>query len=294
MIDGLTSAAAGPLEPVLAATLQASAKLARFSRYEATVLRNLELALPELSAARRRSIARGVRAHAANLLMEWARLARASRSESEGECTRAWLERQVTVDESIRVAHEVRSRGRGLLIATAHIGNWELLAARMRQLGFEGAVVGFQRRKDPSAEWLVRMRQGLGVETIGQAQAGRRALEVLRAGRTLGILADLQARRIANQPAKFFGHLVPTVVAPAALARAAGCAVVPAYCVRAGNTYRLSFEAPLELAPGVDRRGAAGDLAQRLNAVFEKWIRAVPEQWAWHQPRFFVRPRKRS
>ncbi len=289
LLEGLSRAAGGPLEPVLGATLGLASKAARWSRFEHVALTNLRLAMPELAPSERRRIASGVRAHAARLVLEWAKLARAQRGERERSRTLDWLERTVDVDGSLAIAREVRSHGRGVLIVTAHLGNWELLAARVRQLGFPGAVVGFRRRRDPSSDWLVRMRQGLDVETIAQSRAARRALEVLRSGHTLGLLADLEAKRIAGVEAPLFGRNVPTLTAPAALARAAGCLVLPAFCVAQARGYRLCFEAPLALDPTLGKADAALDLATRLNALFERWIRRAPEQWAWHQPRFVPR-----
>ena len=130
------------------------------------------------------------------------------------------------------------------------------------------------------------LRSGLGVETFPQDAPPRRLLEVLRGGGFIGLLADLEARRIAGDVVPFLGQPALTMSAPAALARAARVPVVPVRCIARGEGYRLSAEEPLQLDPGLDRREAALDLAARLNATFERWIRADPGQWAWHQRRW--------
>jgi lauroyl/myristoyl acyltransferase len=60
--------------------------------------------------------------------------------------------------------------------------------------------------------------------------------------------------------------------------------------VTAGGRYRLGFEAPLHLDETLERAEATRELMARLNAVYERWIREHPEQWAWHQARWRTRP----
>lgn len=285
-LRGLTSASRIVPAPALDAGLACLSGLMRFSRYDRRVRENLELALgSETSAAERDRIARGVRRHSARLLAEWLRLARGDRA-----ATSAWLEHNVDVAPSISILEELARGGRGPLVVTAHIGNWEVLAAMLKHRGFDGQVVGRQRARDSSSDWLVEMRRAYGVESLPQDTSPRRLLEALRAGRLLGVLADLEVRRLAGEFVPFFGVPALTMTAPAALARAARLPLVPVRCTLVGGRYRLAVEPPLHLDRELDRRAAARDLLVRLNAVFERWIREAPEQWAWHQPRWRTRP----
>jgi len=280
--------ALGAAPPALSAPLLGVlASAARFSPYERRARANLELALgAETDAARRARIAREVRHHSARLLREWTRLARARRGERERAQALAWVRELVVLDPSVDALEDAARRGRGCVLVTAHLGNWELLAVALRLRGLDGAVVGFRKRNDPAADWLVGLRAALGVETVPQEAPPRRLLELLRDGGFVGLLADLEARRIAGAPLPFFGHPALTMTAPAALARAARVPVVPVRCVLRGERYLLCAEPPLELDRGLDRRQATLDLAARLNAVFERWIREDPGQWAWHQRRW--------
>ena len=277
--------------PVLKAGLATLAGAARFTRFESVALRNLELALgAETTAAEREAIARGVRRHGARLVYEWTRLARASRSARAQREVLERLDRSLVFDASIERLEEVHAGGRGLIVCTAHIGNWELLAAGLRRRGLEGAVVGTRKQRDSSADWLVEMRRGYGVESLPQRSSPRKLLEVLRAGRTLGLLCDLEVRRIAGEFLPFFGTPALTMTAPAALARASGLPLVPARCVLRGDRYHVIVDEPLQLDRGLERREATRDLMRRMNAVIEGWIRTDPQQWAWHQPRWRTRP----
>jgi KDO2-lipid IV(A) lauroyltransferase len=106
------------------------------------------------------------------------------------------------------------------------------------------------------------------------------------------LLSDLEVRRLRGEFVPFLGVPALTVSAPAALARAAGVPLLPAVCVfdALEGRWRLSFEEPLELDRGLPRLEARRELLARQNEVFGRWIRAHPEQWAWHQPRWRTRP----
>lgn len=277
--------------PLARALLAALSGPARWTRFERRTLANLELALGDALPARERlRIARDVRRHTARLAFEWTRLARAALSQRERERTLAWVAALVELDPSVEGLLQAARSGRGQLLVTAHLGNWELAAIRLRQLGVPGRVVGFRKRNDPAADWLVGLRRALDVGTVPQDAPPRQLLELLRGGACVGLLADLEARRLAGEVVPFFGRPAWTMTAPAALARAARAPIVPLRCVARGARYRLLVEPPMDLRTDLDRRAAARDLAARLNALFERWIREDPAQWAWHQRRW--RPRE--
>ncbi len=281
--------------PLSRAFLGSLAAAARFSRFERRILDNLELAYgEELDDAGRRRIARGVRRHSARLAHEWARLSRGSRSEEHARRLGGWIDRQVAFERSAAILDRQLASGRGVLIVTAHLGNWELLCAALHRRGHRGHVIGRRRVRDRSSDWLIEMRRAYGVETLPQDASPRRLLELLRSGRTLGMLADLEVPRLDGVFVPFFGVPALTLTAPAALARAARVPVILVRCAARGGGYLLSAEEPLELDRGLDRREAVREIVARMNRRFEAWIRETPEQWAWHQPRWRIREGERE
>lgn len=264
------------------------APIARASRHERTTLANLELALGrETTPGERARIAAGVRRHAARLAAEWLRLARGAPPEGPHAHRGAWIEDVVRIDASVERLDEALRAGRGALVVTAHLGNWELLCAALRRRGHTGAVVGLERPRDPSTAWLVAMRRGYGVETLPQGAHPRELVRVLERGGVVGLLADLEARRLDGVELPFFGRPARTMTAPAALARARRLPLVPCRCVAVdARRYELRFDEPLAIDARLARREATIELSARLNALFERWIREAPEQWAWHQRRW--------
>lgn len=285
---GAASASSGLVPEWLArGGLRGASWLSRFSQFEERTRANLELAYgATLSEAEKERIAAGVRAHASRQFYEWLRMAR-------GACERAWMEDLVEVDDSIAILEEEVAKERGVLVVTAHLGNWELLAATLVRRGMRGAVVGLERRRDPSSAWLMDMRRAHGVETIPQHTSPRALVRVLEDEGVLGLLCDLEVRRLAGEFLPFFGHPALTMTAPAALARTRRLPLVPVRCVLPtpdARRYVLSVEPPLPRDRTLGRREATLDHMGRVNQIFERWIRETPEQWAWHQPRWRTQP----
>lgn len=293
LLAGFARASGFVPHPLVRGALTAVAPLASWSRFERVTRANLELALGrELTRERRDEIARGVRRFAARQFSEWLRLANSAPPDTRDAARGAWIEDYVVFDDSVTILERELARGRGALVVTAHLGNWELLAARVRRAGHRGVVVGYRRPHDSSAAWLEDMRRAYGVETLAQDGNPRAILRALARGDVVGLLADLEVRRLDGVFLPFFGVEALTMTAPAALARASGRPLLPASCTfdAERGRYRVAFEEPLELDPSLEKRAAAVDLTRRLNAVFERWVRAHPEQWAWHQPRWRTRP----
>jgi KDO2-lipid IV(A) lauroyltransferase len=254
---------------------------ARFTRYDTLARRNLALALQERSAKEREHIRLAMWSHTRRIFHEWLVLS-TSRAPK--------LLDTVDLGDSVARLREHARDGRGMLLCTAHLGNWELLAARLRREGFDGAVVGYRKQRDSSAEWLVKMRASLGVRSLAQDESPRELLGVLRSGGGLGLLCDLEVKRLSGTWVPFLGSPALTMTAPAALARASGLPLIPLRCVARGEGYELRVEDPLELERSTDRREAEEALLVRLNATYSRWIRAQPEQWVWYRPRWSEPP----
>lgn len=277
--------------PLLSAALGGAALISRQGPLGRRARRNLELAFGStLSAEEREQILRGSFTHSTRLFMNWLRLSRGAAPEGPGKHSGAWIDRTVAIDPTVEILEQELSQGRGAIIITAHIGDWELGCAALRRRGVTGSVVGLERRRDPSTNWLIDMRRGYGVETIPQDSNPRQLLRVLKRGEVLGLLPDLEVRRLAGEFVPFFGRAALTMSAPAALARASGARLIPMRCIQREQGYRLMFESPLGEGAGAQGRAGTSSLLQEMNRTFERWIREDPNQWAWHQHRWRTGP----
>lgn len=291
VLDGVIATGRRLPGGLVEAGIRGVGSLARGTRSGRLVVSNLELAFgQELAPARREEIRRGLIAHTARQARTWLRLSSGAPPDGADRDRGAWIDDAVEVEDSIERLERVLASGRGAIVVTAHLGDWELLCATLRRRGMHGAVVGRIKHRDPASGFWPELRRGYGVETIPQDASPRRLLKVLGKGETLGLLCDLEVRRLDGEFLPFFGRKALTMTAPAALARASGLPLVPVRCVHRDRRYRLSADDPLDLREDLPREEAQLELLSRLNLTYERWIRETPEQWSWHQPRWRTQP----
>lgn len=185
-------------------------------------------------------------------------------------------------DQTQQRIDAVRSSGRGVLVLTAHLGNWELLGAYAVRIGIPIHVI-VKPLVEAAYDGLIRrLRERAGLRMY--YARGRDAVEMmrcLRRGDWLGVLIDQQMGE-GDVVVPFFGFPAPTAPGFAELAWRTGALVVPAALLRTGPwTYRLEFGPVLEPPPGLTgMRLGAWYLKAGTEAV-ERLIRLAPEQWMW-------------
>jgi lauroyl/myristoyl acyltransferase len=175
-----------------------------------------------------------------------------------------------------------QARGKGVLLVTPHLGNWEFGAAFFVQHGFRLLVL---TQPEPE-QGLTTLRQASrarrGVETLVVGEDAFAFLEIikrLQAGATVALLLDRPPPSTAVT-VELFGRPFCASIAAAELARASGCALLPTYVVRNARGYSAS------LLPEITYdRAALGDRAARINLTreilraFEPAIRQHVDQW---------------
>ena len=167
-----------------------------------------------------------------------------------------------------------------VLIASAHLGSWELFAEVMARRGFVFSAV-VRPLAGAFNEWLVRSRQRAGVELLLQRGALRGMLKALKRGRAVVQLIDqaLPGREAVWVP--FFGRPASTTPAISMAALRSGAPVYVVIAVREAGRLRMSVDGPIALPAGDDRRAIIEAHTAQLTAVIEGHVRAHPEQWLW-------------
>ncbi len=182
-------------------------------------------------------------------------------------------------------------RGRGGIVMSAHLGNWEWLAAAGGTEGFRTVIItrGFD---DPRMDRAVdAVRQTETVETIDKNSATGPLVRKLREGWLAGILADQNPRENAA-PVRFFG--IPTwgTIGPVLIARRARVPIYPVFMVRDdAGVYTLAFHPALELQSTDDLLADLTENTQRCQDAIEAMVRRHPGQWLWFHRRWRRRER---
>lgn len=240
---------------------------------------NLDLCLPELPAGHRRRILR-------RSLIETGKTA--------FEIGPLWT---LPPERADKLIVDIRGRapvdaalaaGRGLIIATPHLGSWEM-AGHIG--GREWGMINLYRppRMPELERLMIEGRSHLGAQVVRTDAAGiRKLFETLRRGGAVGMLPDQDPGGSGGVFAPFFGIPANTMLLMSRLARKTGAALFIAYCERLPRArgYVLHvFPAPAAIAD--DDPVVA---ATAMNRAVEQCVRELPEQYQWNYRRFRTRP----
>lgn len=223
-----------------------------------------------------------VRRMYANLGMNLVELCRLSR-DAEFQLTRHVFHGRDIVQRALE-------RGRGVLILTAHLGNWDLLCTLTPRLGFPLTVITKTMRNAEVHEYWIRLREQFGVRFVPAHNSYRRCLQALKRNEVVGFILDQNMIDKEGVFVEFFGRPACTSPGLAFMAAQSGAPVVPVFIVRQPDGSHHITAQPL-LEPPTDREPATIRAATQLyTRVIEDAIRRQPDQWIWIHRRWKTRP----
>jgi KDO2-lipid IV(A) lauroyltransferase len=240
-------------------------------RLRRIALRNLELA----GFSNRNEIADGVFRSIARLVIHFARLPRMNRTNIQH-----WIRY-----EGLENFTSALAKGRGVLVSTAHLGNWELSAFAHAWMKAPMHIV-VRPLDNPRVDELVERTRALsGNHIIRKKEAAREILRALNAGEAVGVLVDQNVGLSEGVFVDFFGVKACAGTAFVKFAHHSGAAVVPGYAVwsEAEKRYILRFY------PEIPMGGNVQEDTQRIHSTLESVIREYPDQWLWIHRRWKTR-----
>jgi KDO2-lipid IV(A) lauroyltransferase len=245
-------------------------------RLRRVALQNLAMAMPELQTPRHAAIVDGVFRSIARVLVTFAKFPAIRRENVE-----QWIR-----CEGGEFVQEALRQGRGVLFATAHLGNWELSAYGWSWLSAPMQVV-VRPLDNPLIDAMVERRRGLsGNRMIGKKEYARSILKALAANQAVGVLVDQNSSPDAGVFVDFFGVKACAALGFAKLAARSGAAVIPGFAVWEETEQRYV----LRFYPAVAITGDAARDTQAVQDVLEQVIRQYPDQWLWLHRRWKSRP----
>jgi KDO2-lipid IV(A) lauroyltransferase len=240
----------------------------------ATCHTNIRACFPELSSSQQKRLVRQSFRQIARGLMEVGKLWIRPAEENLAMITSIHGEKYVT--ESLR-------NGKGVILATPHLGSWELFGSYCSSRYPLTSM--YQKPPLKGLNELIRDgRQGSGGRYVPTDNSGIRALlQALRKGEMIGILPD-QVPSQGGIIAPFFGHPALTMNLLSGLASKTNATVIFGFAERLSwsRGFRLHFLPPDELIS----TSTLEESASRINAQVEKCIRMAPDQYLWVYKRF--------
>jgi len=246
-------------------------------RYRRAAIANLLAAFPEMMETQARRIAKETFGNFCRAFIEFF---------IAGKLTPADIKRVVSL-EGIEHADEALRRGKGGIILTAHIGNWELMGRRLVAQGYPLNVIA-RNSDDPTMTGIVNtIRERGGYKVLSRDESVRESMRRLRANEFLGILPD------QNTLGKcvfvdFFGRPAATPAGAALFALKTGATILPTFnrYDRREKRYATTIYPPLEVSLTGDTDRDVETVTAACTALIEAEIRKDPAQWLWLHSRW--------
>ncbi len=194
--------------------------------------------------------------------------------------------------EGTEFLETVLKKGKGLVILTAHFGNWELLGAALGVKGYNVNTVYRPLDNVYLDRFIRRLRSSTGNDPIDKANAVKRLLGMGKSGEIIGMLMDQRSSFKESVEADFMGHKVRTNKGLAMVGlRSKSENITPVFIVRDGLKHKVIIERALKLKDTGNKEKDILENTEMFNRVIVKYIEKYPDQWLWLHSRWDRRKR---
>ncbi|HEY6088271.1 MAG TPA: lysophospholipid acyltransferase family protein [Gemmatimonadaceae bacterium] len=200
------------------------------------------------------------------------------------------LQKLVETVEGWDEIEDVMSKGRGAVLVTGHIGNWELAGSYVAARGIPLDAIVRGMANPLFDAYINHTREVMGMTVVHDSEAVRRTPRSLRGGRAVAFVADQGVLGLASTFVPFFGMPAKTPRGAAVFALRFEVPVVFVVALRQPNgRYRIIIER-IEVPQTGDRERDVDAIVARFTQHLEKWVRAVPAQYFWQHRRWKRQP----
>ncbi len=249
-------------------------------RYRDVADKNLQIAFGDtLTEAERQALTKRVFQSFARSAMEFLKAP---------QLTPHQIRTRVKSEVGMAPAQALLSRGRGLIVVTAHFGNWELLARRATIEDISLLVVARQTEDGDFNKLTDALRASGGYTVHPRGASPKGLLQQLRRNGAVAILPDQKSEDVF---VPFFGRLAGTVAGPAILALKTGAPILPMFCPRQPDgSYCVEFAPEVDTTQTGDTEADTRRIMADITRAVEDAVRRHPEQWLWLHDRWRVPP----
>lgn len=173
------------------------------------------------------------------------------------------------------------SENKGLIILSAHFGNWELVGYALAKIGVPLHTMARAQAVDQMTKFMNGFREKRGIKMIMENLLPA-SIKLLRQNKCVGLLCDLNAKNNGYQ-VPFFGRTASFYSAVVLLGLRSKAPVIPCFAVRQPDGRQVvMFGKPIEFKRG----DSMTNNIRRYVEVYESNFRQYPEQWCWFHNRY--------
>jgi KDO2-lipid IV(A) lauroyltransferase len=180
---------------------------------------------------------------------------------------------------------EAHAQGKGVILLTAHFGNWEWFGIGLTVLGYPMVGIGKQQPQAGITTLLTEYRTRFGGEFHYKGAAVRHVMRALKENKILYMVSDQDGGR-DGMVIDFLNKPASTPPGPAAFARKYNAPVVPAFIRREKGKHIITIYPPLVLQETEDSEADIQANLVTITKRVEEEIRKYPDEWLWFQKRW--------
>lgn len=234
-----------------------------------SVQANLRIIFPDKSIRDLRKISRAVFRNFAKYLVDFFRFQ---------NLDLRYIDKNIKL-ENLHNFDQALAKGKGVIVLSAHLGNWELGGVVIAQLGYPFWVVALPHKNKKVNEFFDGQRNAKGVKVIAMGKAVRSCISEIRKNHMVALVGDRDFTE-KGIVIDFFGKPMHFPEGPGALSLMTGAAIVPGFMFRnPDDSFTLRIEKPVEFYPCGDKEKDLVGLITTYKKVMEDYIRKYPEQW---------------
>ena len=230
---------------------------------------NLRVIFPEAKNKQLRKISKKVFRNFAKYLADFFRFEKLNR---------AYIDKNIKL-ENLHYFDQALAVGKGVVVLTAHLGNWELGGVVLAQLGYPFWAVALSHKNKKVNDFFVAQRARKGVNVIAMGKAIRSCISEIRNNHMVALVGDRDFTE-KGIVIDFFNKPTHFPEGPAALSLMTGASIIPGFMLRnSDDTFTLRIEKPVEFSPTGDKAKDLKNLITVYNGIVEDYIRRYPDQW---------------
>lgn len=180
------------------------------------------------------------------------------------------------------VLRKVFERGKGGIIVTAHIGNWEFGAILLGMLGYPLLAVALPHKERPVNDLFNDQRESKGITVVPPHLAIRKGMETLKNNQFVALVADRDFTQ-SGEVLDFFGKRALIPKGAALFSLKTGAPIIPCFLMRnSDNTFTFDIKDPIIPPAQIDedvKESVLLAVMKEYTTIIEQKIREFPTQW---------------
>lgn len=198
--------------------------------------------------------------------------------------------KSLTEIEGLEHYQEAHRQGKGVILLSAHFGNWEWLGVALSVYGIAMHAV----MRPMNNRYLDKLVQGwrirFGNVVLNKRTDSGQIIKLLREGVAVGFLLDQNVSHRQAVFVNYFGRLAATNKALATIALRTSAPVLPTFIIKKPGGYKIVIEKPLVLPKTGRLKTDLFEITALFTKVIEGYVRRYPDHWLWLHRRWKTRP----